>query len=62
MLGLAAALFLASPAQAQSDQMTSLDAKSPDFGYHDVGTVASSNGTEDQDAIQPAFLLANGHL
>jgi arabinan endo-1,5-alpha-L-arabinosidase len=40
----------------------SLDPKSPDFGYHDVGTVASSNGTEDQDAIDPAFLLANGHL
>ena len=40
----------------------SLDPKSPDFGYHDVGIVASSNGTEDQDAIDPAFLLANGHL
>lgn len=39
-----------------------LDPKSPDFGYHDVGTVASSNGTEDQDAIDPAFLLANGRL
>lgn len=40
----------------------SLDPKSPNFGYHDVGTVASSNGQEDQDAIDPAFLLANGRL
>lgn len=40
----------------------SLDPQSPDFGYHDVGTVASSNGHEDQDAIDPAFLLANGRL
>ena len=41
---------------------TSLDPKSPDFGYHDVGIVASSDGKEDQDAIDPAFLLADGHL
>jgi len=40
----------------------SLDPKSPDFGYHDVGVVASSNGAEDCDAIDPAFLLADGHL
>jgi arabinan endo-1,5-alpha-L-arabinosidase len=40
----------------------SLDPKSPDFGYHDVGIVASSNGKEDQDAIDPAFLLAKGRL
>ena len=40
----------------------SLDPKSPDFGYHDVGIVASSDGKEDQDAIDPAFLLADGHL
>ena len=40
----------------------SLDPKSPQFGYHDVGIVASSNGKEDQDAIDPAFLLAKGHL
>jgi len=40
----------------------SLDPKSPDFGYHDVGVVASSNGTEDCDAIDPAFLYADGRL
>jgi arabinan endo-1,5-alpha-L-arabinosidase len=40
----------------------SLDPKSPDFGYHEVGIVASSNGKEDQDAIDPAFLLAKGRL
>ena len=40
----------------------SLDPKSPDFGYHDVGVVASSNGAEDCDAIDPAFLLADGRL
>jgi len=40
----------------------SLDPGSPDFGYHDVGVVASSNGKEDQDAIDPAFLLAKGRL
>ena len=39
-----------------------LDPKSPDFGYHDVGIVASSNGVEDCDAIDPAFLYAKGHL
>ena len=40
----------------------SLDPKSPEFGYHDVGVVASSDGVEDCDAIDPAFLLADGHL
>lgn len=40
----------------------SLDPASPRFGYHDVGVVASSNGKEDQDAIDPAFLFAKGRL
>jgi arabinan endo-1,5-alpha-L-arabinosidase len=40
----------------------SLDPKSPDFGYHDLGIVAASNGIENNDAIDPAFLLADGHL
>lgn len=39
-----------------------LDPKSPDFEFHDVGVVASSNGVEDCDAIDPAFLYAKGHL
>jgi arabinan endo-1,5-alpha-L-arabinosidase len=39
-----------------------LDPKSPDFEFHDVGVVASSDGVEDCDAIDPAFLMANGHL
>ncbi len=39
-----------------------LDPKSPDFGYHDDSVVASSNGVEDADAIDPAFLYAGGHL
>jgi arabinan endo-1,5-alpha-L-arabinosidase len=39
-----------------------LDPKSPDFGYHDETIVASSNGVEDCDAIDPAFLYADGHL
>jgi arabinan endo-1,5-alpha-L-arabinosidase len=39
-----------------------LDPKSPDFGYHDVGVVASSDGVENHDAIDPAFLMADGHL
>ncbi len=39
-----------------------LDPKSPDFGFHDVGIVASSNGVEDNDAIDPAFLYAEGRL
>jgi arabinan endo-1,5-alpha-L-arabinosidase len=40
----------------------SLDPKSRDFGYHDVGVVASSNGVENLDAIDPAFLLVDGRL
>lgn len=39
-----------------------LDAKSPAFEYHDVGVVASSDGVEDCDAIDPAFLYAKGRL
>ncbi|TPG51595.1 family 43 glycosylhydrolase [Sphingomonas glacialis] len=39
-----------------------LDPKSPAFGYHDVGVVASSDGVEGADAIDPAFLLADGRL
>jgi arabinan endo-1,5-alpha-L-arabinosidase len=34
-----------------------LDPKSPDFGFHDDTIVASSDGVEDCDAIDPAFLL-----
>ena len=34
-----------------------LDPKSPDFGFKDETIVASSNGVEDCDAIDPAFLL-----
>ena len=33
-----------------------LDPKSPDFGYKDETLVASSDGVEDCDAIDPAFL------
>lgn len=40
----------------------SLDPASPDFAYHDVGTVASSDGFEANDAIDPAFLYADGRL
>jgi arabinan endo-1,5-alpha-L-arabinosidase len=39
-----------------------LDPKSPDFAFHDIGIVASSDGVEDCDAIDPAFLYARGHL
>lgn len=39
-----------------------LNPKSPDFGFHDVGIVASSNGVEDNDAIDPAFLYEKGRL
>jgi hypothetical protein len=35
----------------------SLDPKSPDFGFNDDSVVASSDGVEDCDAIDPAFLL-----
>jgi arabinan endo-1,5-alpha-L-arabinosidase len=34
-----------------------LDPKSPDFGFYDENIVASSDGVEDCDAIDPAFLL-----
>ncbi len=34
-----------------------LDPKSPDFGFKDDTVVAFSNGVEDCDAIDPAFLL-----
>lgn len=34
-----------------------LDPKSPDFGFNDDTIVASSDGIEDCDAIDPAFLL-----
>lgn len=34
-----------------------LDPNSPDFGYHDETVVASSDGVEDNDAIDSAFLL-----
>ncbi len=40
----------------------SLDPSSPDFEYHDVGVVASSDGIENNDAIDPAFLLVDGRL
>lgn len=40
----------------------SLDPASRDFGFHEVGTVASSDGFENNDAIDPAFLLAEGRL
>ena len=39
-----------------------LDPKSPGFQFHDVGVVASSDGVEDCDAIDPAFLYVNGRL
>ena len=40
----------------------SLDPASKEFGFHEVGTVASSDGFENNDAIDPAFLLAEGRL
>ncbi|WP_256326192.1 family 43 glycosylhydrolase [Sphingomonas sp. NFR15] len=40
----------------------SLDPKSPDFGFHDVGVVASTDGVENADAIDPAFLYVDGRL
>jgi arabinan endo-1,5-alpha-L-arabinosidase len=39
-----------------------LDPKSPDFGFHDDSVVASTDGVEDCDAIDPSFLYAEGHL
>jgi arabinan endo-1,5-alpha-L-arabinosidase len=35
----------------------SLDPNSPDFGFQDDSTVATTDGIEDCDAIDPAFLL-----
>ncbi len=40
----------------------SLDPKSPDFKFHDVGVVVSSDGVEIADAIDPAFLYVDGRL
>jgi arabinan endo-1,5-alpha-L-arabinosidase len=41
-----------------------LDPQSPDFGFHDDTIVATTDGVEDCDAIDPAFLLdpADGRL
>jgi arabinan endo-1,5-alpha-L-arabinosidase len=39
-----------------------LDPQSPDFGFHDDSVVASTDGVEDADAIDPSFLYAEGHL
>ena len=39
-----------------------LDPKSSDFEFHDDSVVVSSDGVEDCDAIDPAFLYAEGHL
>ena len=40
----------------------SLDPKSPKFKFHDIGVVASSDGVETADAIDPAFLYQDGRL
>lgn len=40
----------------------SLDPKSPKFKFHDIGVVASSDGGETADAIDPAFLHVDGRL
>ncbi len=40
----------------------SLDPKSPDYGFQEVGVVATSDGVEATDAIDPAFLYADGRL
>ncbi len=39
-----------------------LDPKSPDFGFKDNSVVATTNGVEDADAIDPSFLYVKGHL
>lgn len=39
-----------------------LDPNSPDFGFHDNSVVASTDGVEDADAIDPGFLYAKGRL
>ncbi len=43
---------------------STLDPESPDFGFHDDSIVATSDGVEDCDAIDPAFFLdpATGRL
>ncbi|PZO75995.1 MAG: glycoside hydrolase [Sphingomonas taxi] len=40
----------------------SLDPKSPKFKFYDIGVVASSDGVETADAIDPAFLYVDGRL
>lgn len=40
----------------------SLDPASPDYKFHEVGTVATSDGVEVTDAIDPAFLYDKGRL
>ena len=40
----------------------SLDPKSLRFKFHDIGVVASSDGVETADAIDPAFLYVDGRL
>lgn len=40
----------------------SLDPASPRFGFHELGVVASTDGREDADAIDPAFLYVDGRL
>src|SRR5579859_1125208 len=39
-----------------------LDPASPDFGFKDNTVVASTDGIEDADAIDPSFLFAEGRL
>ena len=39
-----------------------LDPQSPDFGFHDDSVVATTDGVEDADAIDPSFLYAKGRL
>jgi len=39
-----------------------LDPASRDFGFHDDSIVATSDGVEDCDAIDPSFLYAKGRL
>ena len=39
-----------------------LDPKSADFGFHDNSVVASTDGVEDADAIDPGFLYAKNRL
>src|SRR5512136_2756414 len=36
---------------------STLDPKSPEFGFHDESVVATTDGIEDCDAIDPSFLL-----